>query len=224
MRSGRRAPRISLSDTTPPAPEGYTNVKWQSDALGNRSGYVADGGSGSVSDAAYDSSWNGVTTVAPSKNAVYDKIESMGSSGGGGILAYMEYNPGSVATHSTTSATLAIIDSTNLKLPSFTAPASGKVIVRVTGLIDNGGGVYSWALIGSSSATQWGPVQSLLSASSNQVRITGQFIATGLTPSTTYSSSDPWCIAHAVDGGGTGRLFVGGTFNHRYQMTVEPLP
>lgn len=79
---GRRAPRISLSDTTPPAPEGYTNVKWQSDALGNRSGYVS-GGSDSVSDTAYGASWNGVTTIAPSKNAVYDKIESMSGGGSG---------------------------------------------------------------------------------------------------------------------------------------------
>lgn len=30
-----------------------------------------------VSDTAYGSSWNGVTTIAPSKNAVYDKIETM---------------------------------------------------------------------------------------------------------------------------------------------------
>jgi len=33
-----------------------------------------------ISDAAYSSSWNWVTTVAPSKNAVYDKIESVISS------------------------------------------------------------------------------------------------------------------------------------------------
>ncbi len=32
-----------------------------------------------VSDAAYGAGWNGVTDVAPSKNAVYDKIESLGS-------------------------------------------------------------------------------------------------------------------------------------------------
>ena len=31
-----------------------------------------------VSDEAYGSSWNGVTTIAPSKNAIYDKIESLG--------------------------------------------------------------------------------------------------------------------------------------------------
>ena len=37
---------------------------------------AALGGSGSVDDTAYGVSWNGVTTVAPSKNALYDFIES----------------------------------------------------------------------------------------------------------------------------------------------------
>jgi len=35
---------------------------------------------GSVSDAVYGAGWNGDTTVAPSKNAVYDKIETLGGS------------------------------------------------------------------------------------------------------------------------------------------------
>jgi hypothetical protein len=34
-------------------------------------------GSASVSDTAYAASWDGVTDVAPSKNAVYDKIEAL---------------------------------------------------------------------------------------------------------------------------------------------------
>jgi len=38
------------------------------------------GGGGSVSDTAYASSWNGVTTDAPSKNAVYDKLVSVDAS------------------------------------------------------------------------------------------------------------------------------------------------
>ena len=42
---------------------------------------IADGtistGGGSVSDEAYDASWNGVTDEAPSKNAIYDKIETL---------------------------------------------------------------------------------------------------------------------------------------------------
>ena len=36
-------------------------------------------------DTAYGVSWNGDTTAAPSKNAVYDKIETLGGSGGGGL-------------------------------------------------------------------------------------------------------------------------------------------
>lgn len=36
---------------------------------------------GSVSNAAYGSGWDGDTTTAPSKNAVYDKIETLGNSG-----------------------------------------------------------------------------------------------------------------------------------------------
>lgn len=38
----------------------------------------AGGGGASVSDTAYAASWDGVTDVAPSKNAVYDKIETLG--------------------------------------------------------------------------------------------------------------------------------------------------
>ena len=36
------------------------------------------GGGATVSDTAYGPSWNGVTDVAPSKNAIYDKIETLG--------------------------------------------------------------------------------------------------------------------------------------------------
>ena len=39
--------------------------------------YVDNAASGSVSDAFYDGSWNGVTGVAPSKNAVYDELETL---------------------------------------------------------------------------------------------------------------------------------------------------
>ena len=39
--------------------------------------YVDDTAYWKVSDTAYASSWNWVTTVAPSKNAVYDKISAM---------------------------------------------------------------------------------------------------------------------------------------------------
>ena len=44
------------------------------------------GGSGSVSDTVYGAAWDGVTTIAPSKNAVYDKIETLGAGSGDPIL------------------------------------------------------------------------------------------------------------------------------------------
>lgn len=44
--------------------------------------YSGGGGGGSVSDTAYDAtSWNGVTTIAPSKNAVRDVVESIVAGG-----------------------------------------------------------------------------------------------------------------------------------------------
>lgn len=39
--------------------------------------YVDAGDAAVVSDAAYAAGWNGVTAIAPSKNAVYDKINAM---------------------------------------------------------------------------------------------------------------------------------------------------
>jgi hypothetical protein len=45
---------------------------------------------GSVSDTAYGPSWDGDTTTAPSKNAVYDKIETL--SAGSGITALQAFS------------------------------------------------------------------------------------------------------------------------------------
>jgi len=52
---------------------------WAGPSIGGGGGSVSDGGGGgSVSDTAYDAtSWDGVTDVAPSKNAVRDKFESL---------------------------------------------------------------------------------------------------------------------------------------------------
>lgn len=53
-----------------------TNTNSGDNAANTTSNTYADG---KVSDAAYGVGWNGDTTVAPSKNAVYDKINSMGN-------------------------------------------------------------------------------------------------------------------------------------------------
>jgi hypothetical protein len=44
----------------------------------------ADGADAAVSDDAYGAGWDNITDVAPSKNAVYDKIEAL--AGASGIL------------------------------------------------------------------------------------------------------------------------------------------
>lgn len=51
---------------------------WTAERVAQAIAALAEGGGGgAISDAAYDSSWNGVTNVAPSKNAVYDALESL---------------------------------------------------------------------------------------------------------------------------------------------------
>ena len=47
------------------------------DTTGSLSIAASGGGGGSVSDAVYAAGWNGDTTNAPSKNAVYDKVEAL---------------------------------------------------------------------------------------------------------------------------------------------------
>lgn len=47
----------------------------------------AAGADATISDAAYGVGWNGVTDVAPSKNAVYDKIETISAGGISEVLA-----------------------------------------------------------------------------------------------------------------------------------------
>ena len=74
-------------------------------------------GGSAISDDAYDSSWNGVSAIAPSKNAVYDQLQLM-QPGGSEFLA----------SDFTTSSTTAV--STNL---SFEIAANAIYAVTITG-------------------------------------------------------------------------------------------
>lgn len=58
-----------------------TNIKTINGSTVLGSGDLTISG-GSVSDAVYGAGWNGDTTTAPSKNAVYDKIETLSSGSG----------------------------------------------------------------------------------------------------------------------------------------------
>lgn len=55
--------------------------------------------------------------------------------GSGGLLALISYSPAVQAVYGTTSSTLADVDATNLAV-TFTAPASGKVLIRLTAYCD----------------------------------------------------------------------------------------
>ena len=61
------------TDSTSLYPSSHTVKKYVDDQ-------VAEATAGAVSDAAYSSWWNGVTAIAPSKNAVYDKINTIDTS------------------------------------------------------------------------------------------------------------------------------------------------
>lgn len=83
------------------------------------------GGGASVSDDAYGAGWDGVTTIAPSKNAVYDKIETI--SGGGGATPVSS----TVLTSEGTAST-SYVGLTTAHTAAVTVPASGKILVMVT--------------------------------------------------------------------------------------------
>ena len=55
------------------------------------------------------------------------------SGGGGGLLARVYYAPASYVSNVSATTVLAVIDATNLTI-SFTVPASGDVLVRLTGI------------------------------------------------------------------------------------------
>jgi len=79
-------------------------------------------GGGSVSDAAYGAGWDGDTTTAPSKNAVYDKIQTLG----GGVTLSDVYPVGSIYTSvvSTNPATL-------FGMGTWSAIGAGRVLVGI---------------------------------------------------------------------------------------------
>ena len=71
------APRILLSDAIDGTDTPFTESTFIAFARTNLGFKTASGGSGAgVEDTAYSISWNGVSTIAPSKNALYDFIES----------------------------------------------------------------------------------------------------------------------------------------------------
>lgn len=90
------SPELSIT----PAGVSGTIIKDEDDMSSNSDDHLATQQSikayadGKVSDTAYGSGWDGVTGIAPSKNAVYDKIESLAGTPPGGATTQVQYNDG----------------------------------------------------------------------------------------------------------------------------------
>ncbi len=132
-----------------------------------------------------------------------------GSGGGTGLIGLTSYNPVAATVVANNSLTFADVDATNLVV-AFTAPPSGKVLVRLSAAAnaDNGGAqVCMWNLRSGSSdlagTSVWvtGLSQSWLGASRS-------IPMTGLTPGTSYSYK--WGQAATATGGAGARTQYGG--------------
>lgn len=128
------------------------------------------------------------------------------------ILGAKLYDPATAATESTTSLlAMTAMDTTNLRL-TFTAPASGKVLVRIKTIFHGSttyGSVLLGILDGSTVRARCAPIGNLnvTSLATVQLPREGQAVVTGLTPGNSYT----WDAAYAVQiVSGAGGLKYGG--------------
>lgn len=107
------------------------------------------------------------------------------------LLTPSQYAPSTQATPAVTSTTYAALDTTNINTGSFTAPASGAVLVTASFVAGQSGtgSVLGFALVDHGAATVRGkPVQPQSGGTANQpVSLTVQFLVTGLTAGNTYN-------------------------------------
>lgn len=128
------------------------------------------------------------------------------SGGGAGLIGMASLRHASVDTTITTTSTTAVeIDSTNLSV-TFTAPPSGKVLVRLSGYGTANNTAYShvWSLRDSSPANVAGSAQSVINQIGGVVGVATLLISS-LTPGTTYT----WRWAWRVSSAGTINVYHG---------------
>lgn len=110
---------------------------------------------------------------------------------GSSLLAKTVYAPGTAVTYtaSTTANTLTVLDTTNLTI-SFTAPASGAVLIRLTGFLANASGsvAATWGLVTHGGTTLVAPVALMTGGASSPTGVkSAAILVSGLTPGTTYT-------------------------------------
>jgi hypothetical protein len=125
---------------------------------------------------------------------------------GGGLLAVVQYAPAIFTNYAMSSATPAAVDVTNLTI-AFTAPASGKVLVRLAGTLGSVIGNGYFCLLDHTTAAQ---VSYSVFASTTQNAtniVAADFLITGLTPAGGYQYDWGWCTTTSMNMnviGGTG--------------------
>jgi hypothetical protein len=146
--------------------------------------------------------------ASPNGALFWVKNWSRGGSIGGGLLATTVYNPGSLASYTTTSTTSADVDATNLAV-TFVAPPSGKVIVRLSALggISGANGQMYWGLRSGTTDLLDSQVDGLNSTQTNMM-VSVPLQISGLTPGTTYTYKWSWRVVLAGSTP-TGRIFAG---------------
>jgi hypothetical protein len=163
-------------------------------------------------------------TITDNGDGTLDLAAAGGGGGGGGsaVIAYVAYEPASLATYATTSTAFVDADATNLAV-TFTVPSNGKVIIRLTALaqIAPASGSNNWWALREGTTTI---KQRQAINSQGGLRVTTvPFVVTGLTP----GASKTYKWAHRVLSGTTSTFFAGGTttdFAGAALMEVLSLP
>lgn len=128
-----------------------------------------------------------------------------GGASDGGLLAYTAYDPGTLANYTTTSTTFVDVNATNLAV-TFTAPSSGKVLVRLTATcqISGSGATMDWSLrTGTTDLATNFRVAATVNVEARSVPL----IITGLTPGTSYTYK--WSYRRTAAAGTNVTIYAG---------------
>lgn len=143
----------------------------------------------------------------------------------GRVLAASTFAPGSPVTYTVTGTSLAAFNATNL-LVTFTAPESGSVLLRLSGVSSASAGNSFWGVSTLSAGTSVAAGTVLSALSGSTLTQIAEQVVTGLTAGTSYTWY--WIGANSTGGDGA-KLLCGGpatasaTLNGPATMSVTGL-
>lgn len=140
--------------------------------------------------------------VLTADSAEASGVKWAAQSGTSALLAVNAYNPGSLATYSTTSTTSVDVDATNMAV-TFTVPASGNVLIRLSALTLASTTQVCWQLRQSTTVVS---SDNQISGATVGIYLSSPFRITGLTPAASLTYK--W--GYRVSGAATGYIYAGG--------------